>query len=152
MTDFNYNDVIEYVDDTFDENFEAAKKWAREHNTTLEELIDRRETRKVEEEYEEEGETKTREVEKLFRYFKIGTEPKPYVPTEDEMKESVKRIRNSYLQQTDFTQLPDAPFTSKEKAQYAEYRQYLRDYTKEENWWLQNPKTFEEWKSLTNQS
>lgn len=67
--------------------------------------------------------------------------------TEDEKKNIVRTIRNSYLQQYDFTQLPDAPFTAEEKAQYADYRQYLRDYTKTEEWWLENPKTFEEWKN-----
>ena len=124
--EFNYNDIIEYIDSTYDENFQDAKHWAKEHNTTFEELMDRRDLPK--------------------RYFQIGEEPQPYVPTEDEMKENVKMIRNIYLQQTDFTQLSDAPFTVEEKAEYAEYRKYLRDYTEEENWWLQNPKTFEEWK------
>ena len=69
-----------------------------------------------------------------------------YNPTEDELKTNVRRVRNEYLQYYDFTQLVDAPFTDEEKAVYAEYRQYLRDYTEGENWWLQNPKTFEEWK------
>lgn len=124
--EFNYNDIIEYIDCTYDLNFEDAKHWAIDHNTTFEELMDRRDLPK--------------------RYFQIGDEPQPYVPTEDEMKENVKMIRNIYLQQTDFTQLSDAPFTVEEKAEYSEYRKYLRDYTEEENWWLQNPKTFEEWK------
>lgn len=132
LNKFNYNDIIEYIDATYDENFQDAKHWAQEHNTTFEELMDRRDLPK--------------------RYFQIGDEPKPYIPTEDEMKERVKRIRNDYLQQTDFTQLSDAQFTVEEKAKYAEYRKYLRDYTEEENWWLQNPKTFEEWKSLINQN
>lgn len=124
--EFNYNDIIEYIDCTYDLNFEDAKHWAIDHNTTFEELMDRRDLPK--------------------RYFQIGDEPQPYVPSEDEMKENVKMIRNIYLQQTDFTQLSDAPFTVEEKAEYSEYRKYLRDYTEEENWWLQNPKTFEEWK------
>lgn len=55
---FNYNDIIEYEDCTRDLKFEAAQKWAREHNTSFEELIDRRElkvfTEEFEEEYEEE--------------------------------------------------------------------------------------------------
>lgn len=71
--------------------------------------------------------------------------PKPQ-PTEQEMKDKVRSIRNQYLSSTDFTQLPDAPFTEEEKSQYTQYRQYLRDYTEGENWWKQNPKTFEEWK------
>lgn len=66
-------------------------------------------------------------------------------PTEDELKSRVREVRNHYLQEYDFTQLPDAPFTAEAKELYAGYRQYLRDYTNGENWWLQNPKTFEEW-------
>jgi hypothetical protein len=69
-----------------------------------------------------------------------------YNPTEDELKTNVRRVRNEYLQYYDFTQLVDAPFTDEEKAVYSEYRQYLRDYTEGESWWLSNPKTFEEWK------
>lgn len=72
----------------------------------------------------------------------------PEEPEEDK-KQKVRSIRNVYLQQYDFTQLPDAPFTAEQKAQYADYRQYLRDYTETENWWLENPKTFDEWKNKT---
>lgn len=70
----------------------------------------------------------------------------PYVPTIKEMQEAVLIIRNQYLKETDFTQLSDAPFTSDEKRQYKEYRKYLRDYTDKEEWWLENPLTFDEWK------
>ena len=129
MTEFNYNDIIEYIDCTYDSNFQAAQDWAYSHNTTFEELIDR---------CKQEGEI-------LYRYFQIGSEPEPYVPTEEELKERVRALRNGYLQATDFTQLDDAPFMAEEKQLYAEYRQYLRDYTKYESWWKQNPKTFEEW-------
>lgn len=118
----NYGDIIEYIDGTLDENFNEARKWAQEHNTTFEELIDRRDLPK--------------------RYFQIGEEP---VPTEDELKARVRAVRNSYLSYWDFTQLNDAPFTEEEKAFYREYRQYLRDYTEQENWWLQNPDDYETW-------
>lgn len=70
----------------------------------------------------------------------------PEEPEEDK-KQKVRSIRNVYLQQYDYTQLPDAPFTPEEKAEYAEYREYLRDYTETPNWWLENPKTFDEWKA-----
>jgi hypothetical protein len=88
------------------------------------------------------------DVEQAYNgaWYVLGYAPAEPEPTEDEMKESVRRIRNGYLKDTDFTQLNDAPFTSEEKLQYAQYRQYLRDYTEGENWWLSNPKTFEEWK------
>lgn len=77
-------------------------------------------------------------------YYKVVINQQP---TEDELKEQVRAVRNQYLQDTDFTQLSDAPFTAQEKAQYAEYREYLRDYTEELDWWKQNPKTFDEWKT-----
>lgn len=75
-------------------------------------------------------------------YYKVVAIPEPTPPSEDELKSQVRAVRDSYLQETDFTQLPDAPFTSEEKLQYAQYRQYLRDYTEGENWWLSNPMDF----------
>lgn len=72
-------------------------------------------------------------------------ESEPYVPTEDDKKANVRSVRDWYLQKTDFTQLGDAPITEEEREQYKAYREYLRDYTLEENWWLSDPKTFEEW-------
>lgn len=122
MTDFNYNDIIEYIDATWDENFNAARDWALNHNTSFEEDLSKRDLPK--------------------RYFVIGPE---YSPSEEELKNKVRNVRNQYLYSTDFTQLPDAPFTAEKKEQYANYREYLRDYTNQENWWLQNPLTFEEW-------
>jgi hypothetical protein len=88
------------------------------------------------------------DVEQAYNsaWYVLGYAPAKPEPTEDEMKESVRRIRNGYLKDTDFTQLNDAPFTTEEKAQYADYRQYLRDYTDSADWWLQNPLTFDEWK------
>lgn len=118
----NYGDIIEYIDGTYDENFKQAEIWAKEHNTTFEERLDLRDLPK--------------------RYFQIGEE---YTPTEDEMKAQVRLVRNSYLSYWDFTQLDDAPFTEDEKVKYREYRQYLRDYTNEDNWWLQNPDDFATW-------
>lgn len=66
-------------------------------------------------------------------------------PSEDELKERIRAIRKSYLASLDYTQVLDAPFTDEERAVYAEYRQYLRDYTTEEEWWLSEPLTYEEW-------
>lgn len=39
---FNYNDIIEYIDGTYDENFNNARKWAHSHRATFNELLDRR--------------------------------------------------------------------------------------------------------------
>lgn len=89
------------------------------------------------------------DVEQAYNgaWYVLGYAPAKPEPTEDEMKESVRSVRNGYLKDTDFTQLNDAPFTTEEMAQYAGYRQYLRGYTDTADWWLQNPKTFEEWKN-----
>lgn len=97
MTEYNYNEIIEYIDATYDENFNNAQNWAKVHNTTFNELIERRETREVEEEYEEDGEIKTREVEKLFRYFQIGPEPQPYVPTHEDIRQQREKYRQEHI-------------------------------------------------------
>ena len=74
-----------------------------------------------------------------------GYAPQKPEPTIEEQQFNVKRVRNNYLFNTDYTQLGDAPYTQEEKNKYAQYRQYLRDYTKQPNWWLEYPKTFKEW-------
>ena len=45
----------------------------------------------------------------------------------------VRRIRNSRLTATDWTQLPDSPLSSEKKAEWSVYRQALRDITTQEN-------------------
>lgn len=68
----NYNDIIEYIDDTYDENFEEAKHWCRDNGAELVELIERRIYKEVEEEIEDEdGNKQIVKVKKLFRYFQI---------------------------------------------------------------------------------
>ena len=71
---FNHGDIIEYVDSTYDENFNKARKWAHTHNATFNELVDRR-----------------KEIDGvLHRFFEIKEIIMP-VPTLDELKEQ-KRI------------------------------------------------------------
>jgi len=45
----------------------------------------------------------------------------------------VRRMRNSKLTATDWTQLPDSPLTAEKKAEWSVYRQALRDITTQEN-------------------
>ena len=64
-------------------------------------------------------------------------------------KELMRGIRNSYLEQfVDPKQLVLiwADLSETEKEDCSNYRRYLLDYTLQENWWKQQPKTFEEWK------
>ena len=138
MTDFNYNDVIEYVDDTFDENFEAAKKWAREHNTTLDELIDRR----------------TERDGVLYRYFQIGEEPKPYIPTDEEKAAIIRRKRDVLIDDIKWrierykSQQELEIETSDNATTYTQilrYMQYLRDIPVQEDFPNMELLTFEQW-------
>lgn len=52
-------------------------------------------------------------------------------PSAEELLEQAwsnfRSLRNSMLTSTDYTQLVDAPFSSEEKQEYRNYRQYLRD-------------------------
>ena len=120
MTEFNYNQTIEYTDGTRDLNFEAARRWAQSNGATFEEDIEARVT----------------VGGVLKRYFVIGSEPEkpapiepPPVPepTQEEKEQAGRNERNLRLRFTDWTQLPDAPLTAEQKAAYAVYRQALRD-------------------------
>ena len=163
MTDFTYNQTIEYIDGTRDLNFEAAQKWAREHGTSFEEDVAKREP------YEQEhgetyidpttGETEVKTVSSptLKRFFVIGDEPKPYVPTEDELKAQVRAVRDNYMQTTQ-NRIDryrnqkglgiETTDTEEVFKQLLEYTQYLRDYPSGENWWEHSPKDFSTWKEM----
>ena len=160
MTEFNFNQTIEYIDGTRDLNFEAAQKWAREHGTSFEEDVSKREP--YEQEHEEtymnpttgETEVKTVSNSTIKRFFVIGDEPKPYTPTDDELKAQVRDVRDNYMQTTQnridrYRNQKELGIetTDTEEAfkRLLEYTQYLRDYPSGENWWVKNPMVFDEW-------
>lgn len=65
-------------------------------------------------------------------------------------KDTVRGIRNSYLEiYIDPYQLVIrwGTLTQEEQNELIAYRQYLLDYTSQENWWQSEPKTFEEWRA-----
>lgn len=67
-------------------------------------------------------------------------------PSNEDKQAQVRFVRNRFLEQTDkYIALSDYPITDEEREKYKAYRTYLRDYTLEDEWWLENPKTFEEW-------
>lgn len=88
------------------------------------------------------------EVEQAYDgswYLKGYTPEKPQEIKEQE----VRAIRNSYLEKyVDPKQLVLVwnSLTEDERKKYTDYRQYLLDYPETENWYEQNPMTFEEWK------
>lgn len=74
----------------------------------------------------------------------------PEKPIEEQQAE-VRAVRNSYLEKyVDPKQLVMVwdSLSADDKKLYADYRQYLLDYTKLEGWYLQNPMTLDEWKQL----
>lgn len=85
MKNFNFNETILYIDGTRDQDFEAARRWADEHETTFEEDMDKRDLPK--------------------RFFVIGGEPRvetPPEPTaEDLTKVRIAELQN-YLNATDW--------------------------------------------------
>ena len=95
MAEFNYGDIIEYKDETYDPNFEEARNWAKEHNTTFDELVDRREEREEEdpnaiteesndEEIDGEQAEEKKTITVLYRYFQIGPE---HIVTHEEQRQ-----------------------------------------------------------------
>ena len=160
MKNFNFNEIIEYIDGTRDLNFEAAQKWAREHGTSFEEDVAKREP--YEQEHEETyinpttgaDEVRLVKTPTLKRFWVIGDEPKPYAPTDDELKVQARDIRDKYMQTTqnridryrNQKELGiETTDTEEVFKQLLEYTQYLRDYPNGENWWVKNPMVFDEW-------
>lgn len=43
--------------------------------------------------------------------------------------DAVRKTRDVYIRETDFTQLPDTPITDKSRAEFVEYRKQLRNIT-----------------------
>lgn len=140
MTEFNYGDVIEYIDDTFDENMEAAKKWTREHNTTLEELIDRRNV----------------QGDIMYRYFQIGNNLQIRELTTEEKANSIRsrrdflircfswRIERYKSQQEIGIETTDSNETY---LSILRYLQYLRDIPEQQDFPNIELLTFEQWLS-----
>jgi len=46
---------------------------------------------------------------------------------EPTLQQQVREKRNAYLKSSDWTQVPDGPFTDAQRAEWATYRQQLRD-------------------------
>ena len=144
MTEFNFNQTIEYEDCTRDLNFEAARRWAYKHGATFEEDIAARKTVNG----------------KLMRYFVIGEEPAPVViepvsePTVAELQAAKRAERDAMMRLIQnridrYRNQIEAGFdTTDDEATFKallRYTQYLRDFTAAESWWTASVLFFEEW-------
>lgn len=70
-------------------------------------------------------------------------------PTVEELQAEVRAVRNSYLEKyVDPKQLVLVweGMSVDERNIYSDYRRYLLDYTDNEDWYLSNPMTLDEWK------
>ena len=72
---------------------------------------------------------------------------KGYAPAEPEteIQIRVREIRDNALEQTDKYMVVDFPISDEDRETMKQYRQYLRDYTKQKDWWESLPMTFDEY-------
>lgn len=79
-------------------------------------------------------------------WYKKGYAPKK---TQSEKEKEVRAVRSEYFDKyIDFYQSKPLYWEELDegtKQFISEYRVYLKDYTKEENWFEKNPMTYEEW-------
>lgn len=71
----------------------------------------------------------------------------PYVPTDEELAERIRRDRDEKLEETDFFVMPDYPSDPKDLEEVKTYRQALRDITKQSDFpkevtWPELPSVF----------
>ena len=98
----------------------------------------------------------TRNDNELEKDYDGNLWEKGYAPVKpQEVKEQeVRAVREQYfIDYVDWYQskpLLWEEMTEEEKQDISDYRHYLMDYTKQENWWEQNPLNFEEWKNESN--
>lgn len=168
MTEYTYNQTIEYIDGTRDLNFEAARKWAQEHGTTFEEDVSKREpySKKRIETYinPETGAEEQQEVDypTLKRFFVIGDEPQPYTPPEptvEELQAQKKAERNAILdgdlrrRLERYERQAAAGIETTDDAETYKalllYSQYLRDIPQGAGeWWNAPILPFEVWQAM----
>lgn len=66
------------------------------------------------------------------------------IPNKELAQKLYREYRNQLLKQSDEWGVADRPQTE-DVISHKEWRQYLREYTEQDNWWLQKPLTYKEW-------
>lgn len=69
----------------------------------------------------------------------------PPAPTEEQLAEEKREIRNQYLTDSDKYMLPDFPVSDEERALWVNYRVYLRNIPEQPEFPNIEVLTFEEW-------
>lgn len=93
------------------------------------------------------------EVEQAYNgsWYVAGNAPKK---PQSEKEKEIRAVRSEYFDKyVDFYQSKPLYWEEldEETKQYiSEYRVYLKDYTKEDNWWEQNPLDYDTWKERSN--
>lgn len=67
--------------------------------------------------------------------------------SETDKRNRVRIIRNQMLDESDKYMVSDFSLTDEERFQMKLYRQYLRDYTKQKDWWESLPDGFADWRA-----
>ena len=90
------------------------------------------------------------EVEQAYDgnwYLKGYAPEKPQEVKEQEVRAVREQYFTDYVDWYQFKPLLWEEMSEEEKQDISDYRHYLMDYTKQENWWENNPLTFDEWKN-----
>ena len=78
--------------------------------------------------------------------YLLKTDEKAISYMKDKERETRDYYLEKYVDQVVSNPLRWNDMSEEEKKEYSDYRKYLLDYPETENWYEQNPKTFEEWK------
>ena len=90
------------------------------------------------------------EVEQAYNgsWYIAGYAPeKPQEVKEQEVRAVREQYFADYIDWYQSKPLLWEEMSEEEKQDIADYRKYLMDYTKEENWWEKNPLDWSEWKN-----
>jgi hypothetical protein len=90
------------------------------------------------------------EVEQAYNgawYLKGYAPQKPQEVKEQEVRAVREQYFTEYVDWYQSKPLLWEEKSEEDKKDIADYRNYLKDYTKQEEWWEQNPLNFEEWKN-----
>lgn len=68
--------------------------------------------------------TTNKKIDVVTKDIIDSTDEKPYILNQ---QAKIKKHRNFLLQESDWTQMPDSPLSDSKKAEWATYRQQLRD-------------------------